>query len=111
MHHCAAGPFLSSAGQLAITVSGGEAGWGTARTRNRWPSPVVRVEVFDSNGKFLNQWKTYGGVSALFLTKDQHIWVGGFLYDPDGKALGRLPFLKGAVGGGHGMTVSNSGDV
>jgi DNA-binding beta-propeller fold protein YncE len=70
-----------------------------------------RVEVFDSNGKFLNQWKTHGGVSALFLTKDQHIWVGGFLYDLDGKALGRLPFPKDAVGGGHGMTVSDSGDV
>ena len=28
MHHCAAGPFFSSAGQLAITVSGGEARWG-----------------------------------------------------------------------------------
>jgi hypothetical protein len=36
------------------------------------------------------------------------IW---FLYDLDGKALGRLPFPKGAVGGGHGMTVTDSGDV
>jgi len=70
-----------------------------------------RIEVFDSNGKFLNQWKTYGGVSALCLTKDQHIWVGGFLYDLDGKALGRLPFPKGAVGGGHGLSVSDAGDV
>ena len=50
-------------------------------------------------------------VSALFLTKDQHIWAGGFLYDSGGKTLGRLPFPKGAVGGGHGMTVSDSGDV
>jgi DNA-binding beta-propeller fold protein YncE len=70
-----------------------------------------RVEVFDSNGKFLNQWKTYGGVSTLFMTKDQHIWVGGFLYDLDGNVLGRLPFPKGAVGGGHGTAVSDSGDV
>ena len=70
-----------------------------------------RVEVFDSTGKFLNQWKTYGGVSALFLTKDQHLWAGGFLYDLGGKALGRLPFPRGAVGGGHGMTVTDSGDV
>jgi hypothetical protein len=70
-----------------------------------------RVEVFDSDGNFLNQWRTYGGVSALVITKDQQIWVGGILYDLNGKALGRLPFPKGAFGGGHGMAVSDSGDV
>lgn len=72
-----------------------------------------RVEVFDSSGKFLNQWKTYGGVSTLLMTKDQHIWVGGILTDLDGKALGRLPFPQGAGGGGggHGTAVTESGDV
>jgi hypothetical protein len=70
-----------------------------------------RVEVFDSNGKFLTQWKTFGGVSTLFITKDQHIWVGGFLYDLTGKPLGRLPFPNNAVGGGHGTAVTSSGDV
>jgi streptogramin lyase len=70
-----------------------------------------RVEVFDSNGKFLKQWKTYGGVSTLIMTKDQHIWAGGFLHDLDGKPLGRLPFPKGAVGGGHGAAITDSGDI
>ena len=37
--HCP-GPFFRSAGQLTSTISGGEACWGTARTRNRWPSRV-----------------------------------------------------------------------
>ena len=70
-----------------------------------------RVEVFDSNGEFLHQWKTYGGVSTLFMTKDQHIWVGGFLQDLDGKVLGRLPFPPDGDGGVHGTTVTDSGDV
>ena len=71
-----------------------------------------RVEVFDSTGKFLRQWKTYGGVSTLFLTKDQHIWVGGVLQDLDGKVLGRLPFPEGGGGGGgHGTVVTDTGDV
>jgi DNA-binding beta-propeller fold protein YncE len=69
-----------------------------------------RVQVFAPNGEFLKQWKTFGGVSTLFITKDQHIWVGGVLCDLDGKALGRLPFPGGGAGG-HGTTVTESGDV
>jgi DNA-binding beta-propeller fold protein YncE len=71
-----------------------------------------RIEIFDSNGKFLNQWKTDVGVSTLFMTKDQRIWAGGVLLDLDGKVLGRLSFpVGGDEGGGHGTTVSDSGDV
>ncbi len=70
-----------------------------------------RVEVFDPDGKFLHQWKTFGGVSTLFITKDQHIWAGGFLHNLDGKVLGRLPFPEGGGGGGHGTAVTESGDV
>lgn len=67
-----------------------------------------RIEVFDADGKFLKQWATTGGVSGLFLTKDQHLWAGNALYDLDGKLLGRLP---GASPGAHGMVVTASGDV
>ena len=49
-----------------------------------------RIEVFDSNGTFLNQWTGTGGVSGLFITKDQRIWTGGVLRTLDGKAVGRL---------------------
>src|SRR5262249_3767231 len=71
-----------------------------------------RVQVFDANGKFLNQWPTETGVSTLFMTKDQKIWAGGVLRDLDGKALGRLPFPRGGEGGGaHGTTVTDSGEV
>jgi DNA-binding beta-propeller fold protein YncE len=70
-----------------------------------------RVEVFDSNGKYLKEWRTNGGVSTLFMTDDQHIWVGGVLTDLDGKVLGRLPFPNGGTNSGHGTVVTPSGDV
>jgi streptogramin lyase len=70
-----------------------------------------RVEVFDSKGKFLKEWKTNGGVSTLFMTKDQHIWVGGVLTNLEGKVLGRLPFPEGGSNSGHGTAVTDAGDV
>ena len=70
-----------------------------------------RVEVFDSNGKFLSEWPDIGGVSALWMTKDQKLWTGGVLRDLDGKAIGSLPKESGGPGGPHGMSVSDSGEV
>ena len=70
-----------------------------------------RVEVFDANGKFLSEWPNIGGVSALWITRDQRIWTGGVLRDLNGKAIGRLPAEAGGAGGPHGITVSGSGDV
>ena len=67
-----------------------------------------RIEVFDANGKFLNQWTGTGGISGLAITKDQRIWAGGTLRDLDGKILGKLP---GTTGGAHGVAVTDSGDV
>jgi DNA-binding beta-propeller fold protein YncE len=67
-----------------------------------------RIEVFDAAGKFLKEWPGVGGISALFMTKDQHLWAGDALFDLDGHLIGRLP---GPAGGAHGMTVSASGEV
>ena len=66
-----------------------------------------RIQVFDAKGKFLNQWKDVGGVSTLFITKDQRIWTGGVLRNLQGEVVARLPGNPG----GHGTTVSQSGDV
>ena len=66
-----------------------------------------RIQVFDSNGKFLDQWKEVGAVSTLFITKDQHIWTGGVLRNLNGEVVARLPGNTG----GHGTTVTASGDV
>jgi len=70
-----------------------------------------RVEVFDSAGKFLNQWPEIGGVSAIRITKDQRIWTGGVLRDLEGKVVGQLPTEVGGAGGAHGIAVTDSGDV
>jgi len=70
-----------------------------------------RVEVFDANGKFLSEWPKIGGVSGLWMTKDQHLWTGGVLRDLNGKAVGRLPAEAGGPGGPHGITATESGDV
>jgi len=70
-----------------------------------------RVEVFDASGKFLSEWPNIGGVSGLWMTKDQHIWTGGVLRDLNGKAIGKLPAEAGGAGGPHGITATASGDV
>ena len=66
-----------------------------------------RIEVFDSKGKFLDQWKDVGGVSSLYMTKDHHIWTSGVLRNLNGEVIASLPGNPG----GHGTTVSESGDV
>jgi DNA-binding beta-propeller fold protein YncE len=66
-----------------------------------------RVEVFDANGKFLSEWKTTGGVSALAITKDQRIWTGPVLRRLDGSVLGSLPDSMGA----HGAVVDAEGNI
>ena len=67
-----------------------------------------RIEVFDADGTFLKEWPGIGGISALFMTKDQKLWAGNGLFDLDGRLLGKLPPPSG---GAHGLAVSESGDV
>ncbi|MYN68230.1 MAG: hypothetical protein F4X11_24975 [Acidobacteria bacterium] len=66
-----------------------------------------RVQVFDAEGKFLDQWTDLTGVQALFVTREQRIWAGGALRTLDGEILAELT----GGGGGHGMTVSHDGGV
>ncbi len=66
-----------------------------------------RVQVFDADGTFLDQWTELSGVQALFVTPGQRIWAGGALRTLDGEILAELA----GGGGGHGMTVSHEGDV
>lgn len=52
-----------------------------------------RIQVFDANGKFLDEWKNVGSVTRLMITKDQHLWMSDATYnriakfDLDGKLL------------------------
>ena len=66
-----------------------------------------RIQIFDSSGKFLNQWANVGGISTLFMTKDQRLWAGGVLRDLNGNVLAKLPATPSA----HGTAVSDTGDV
>jgi DNA-binding beta-propeller fold protein YncE len=66
-----------------------------------------RIEIFDPDGKFLSQWTGTGGISGLAITADQRIWTGGVLRELDGRVVGSLPGNPG----GHGVAVSESGDV
>ena len=66
-----------------------------------------RVQVFDADGAFLDEWTDLTGVQALFVTQEQQIWAGAALRDLDGTVRAELP--GGA--GGHGMTVGHDGAV
>ena len=66
-----------------------------------------RIQVFDAQGTFLDEWRDVGGVSTLFLTSEQQIWTGGVLRNLQGEVVARLPGNPG----GHGTTVTASGDV
>ena len=66
-----------------------------------------RVQVFDADGAFLDQWTDLTGVQALFVTQEQRIWAGGALRTRDGAVLADLA----GGGGGHGITVSHAGEV
>ncbi len=68
-----------------------------------------RVQVFSAVGEFLSEWADIGANSALFMTmsEDQQIWTGGTLRNLAGEAVATLP----GGNGGHGMTVSGTGEV
>lgn len=66
-----------------------------------------RIQVFDPGGKFLSQWTGTGGISGLAITKDERIWAGATFRDLEGRILGRLS----GTTGGHGIAVTDSGDV
>jgi DNA-binding beta-propeller fold protein YncE len=68
-----------------------------------------RVEIFDANGKYLTEWDHTGGVSALVLSKDQKIWLGGTERDLNGNIIGRLPGAGATEA--HGAAVADNGDV
>ncbi len=66
-----------------------------------------RVQVFTAEGEFLTEWPDIGGNSALFMTNRQQIWTGGTLRNLEGGVLATLP----GGNGGHGMTVTEAGEV
>ena len=66
-----------------------------------------RIQVFDAQGGYLDEWNEVGPVSNLFMTRDQRVWAGSVLRNPDGSEVARLALDAG----GHGTTVAESGTV
>lgn len=66
-----------------------------------------RIQVFDPDGRFLDEWQGVGSVSTLYMTADRGLWAGGVLRNLDGTVAARLP---GNVGG-HGTTIAPDGSV
>lgn len=56
----------------------------------------MRIQIFDTDGRYITEWRDIGYPYGLFLGTDHHIWmaVGGFdriiELDQDGKIVGAL---------------------
>lgn len=69
-----------------------------------------RIQVFDSDGKFLHQWTHLGG-GSVYITRDDRLFVSGSgrISIADPRTGNLLDAIEGA--GGHGIAVDAIGDV
>ena len=79
-----------------------------------------RIQIFDENGKYLDQWPNIRQPFHIMISADQHLWVvdgttNKFLkYDLNGKLLsswGTYGTFPGAVWGVHQFSVDSAGNV
>ena len=93
-----------------------------------------RIQIFDSNGKFETQWVNMHRPCAIYISKEQHVYVGelGFgmsvnqelpnigprisVYDTSGKRLARVGDMGMGTAPGqfiapHGMCLDSRGDL
>jgi sugar lactone lactonase YvrE len=81
-----------------------------------------RMQVFDENGKFIEQWPfaTPSSVNCLYIGTDHHVWAFDdttshvIEYDADGHLLyawGALGDYPGALFNQHGMSVDQDGNL
>ena len=87
----------------------------------------ARIQVFDENGKYLDQWPNFSSPTRIMITQDQHAWVsesgvGGIggganrilKYDLDGKLLtywGTQGTFPGGMAGPHDFSVDSEGSL
>ena len=73
-----------------------------------------RVQIFDENGKYLDEWDNIRYPYYIYMSKDQHLWVGdGYTnkilkYDLNGKMLfswGTFGQFPGGIWGPHQFSV------
>ncbi len=79
-----------------------------------------RIQIFDAEGKFLNQWKHVGSPWGLYITDDQSIFMcDGYnnrilKLNPEGQILGSVAEpgrLPGQLDYAHHLTVGRSGSI
>jgi hypothetical protein len=79
-----------------------------------------RIQIFDENGKFLDQWPNIPHPYFLYMSEDQHLWVGDGLvhkilkFDLDGNLLyswGTFGRMAGFLWGPHQLSVDKAGNL
>jgi muconolactone delta-isomerase len=80
----------------------------------------ARIQVFDSEGKFLKQWRDVGHPYGIFVSPDQHIWMADaeasrvLEIDRNGKVLGSFGTPGRAAGqfaGAHALAVTAEREI
>jgi hypothetical protein len=80
----------------------------------------LRIQVFDANGKFVEEWKNTGSVTRLMISEDQHLWMSDANYNRFAKfdLNGKLLTYWGAPGANpgefnnlHNWDVDESGNI
>ena len=79
-----------------------------------------RIQIFDEDGRFLDQWTGIPSPSHILVTQDQSVWVTDLAanrilkYSPDGKLLtywGTTGNFPGAFNGPHDFSVDSEGNL
>ena len=79
-----------------------------------------RIQIFDSNGKYLDQWTDITYPYYIHVSRDQHLWVGDgrtnkiLKYDLNGRLLsywGTFGTLPGAMWGPHQFSVDDEDNL
>jgi peptidylamidoglycolate lyase len=79
-----------------------------------------RIQVFDPNGKFIEEWPDIRLPQYIAITKDQHLWVADadnnkiLKYDLEGRLLyswGTFGKRPGDIWGVHGFSVDSQGNL
>ena len=75
-----------------------------------------RIQIFDENGKYLEEWNNIRFPYYIYMSKDQHLWVGDgqtnkiLKYDLNGKLLfswGTFGAFPGGIWGPHQFSVDS----
>lgn len=72
-----------------------------------------RIQIFDQNGKYLDQWPNIKSPYFLYATQDRHLWVADGVYQKIVKydLNGKFLYSWGTQGGGNGKGIPDIGGM